>query len=139
MDPEGWAFFDPGSAGAATAFTSTAVKLLDNRSAGSGGPYVDKTLFFQPVLPAQGTGPFGRKFYHLIGNVAEIVVGPDQKSYVIGGSAFSPPALSPLLPAPIKDNDVFSDVGFRVALTPPITPLRERMAQALANPVFLPD
>lgn len=109
---------------------------------GSAGWSEDSILFSPEQNLSQGdTTATGHKFYHLIGNVAEIVTAADDSSKfsVIGGSAFSPPEMPFDKPQPVTSpNDQWSDVGFRLAISAPIKPLRDRLAKLLQDPPFIP-
>jgi hypothetical protein len=107
---------------------------------GAGGnAWNDGHLFFLPVQ-ANDTR-FGRKYYHLIGNAAEIVTKtPDGSDFaVIGGSAFSPPQLGYDKPATAKADGGWCDVGFRLVIAAPRIPLKDRLATVLQKPLFVPE
>ncbi|MFA6045578.1 MAG: hypothetical protein WC718_11390 [Phycisphaerales bacterium] len=106
-------------------------KGLDNQPAATA---TDSWLWFRPVKD-------GPEFSDLVGNVAEFVVDDGgasatagasdtgvedylkankAKIFVIGGSALSPPAITPAVPqkvARFPDTFGYSDVGFRLAFS----------------------
>lgn len=101
----------------------------------------DEPSFFFSPEPRPGDARLpGHRFYHLIGNAAEIVtssVNGTQYS-VIGGSAFSPPEMGYDIPQTVKSPDQqWSDVGFRLAISAPIKPMRDRLAKLLQDPPFI--
>jgi len=99
-----------------------------------------------PSGAEQQNGVYGRVFYHLVGNVAEIVTdSPGQPPYsIIGGSVFSNPNVPVDQAIPLnagQEKQAWPDVGFRLAFTPPATPLRDLVTAALDSKAaqFLPD
>ena len=116
----------------------------------------DKTLLFRPVT-AGGGGPFA----NLIGNVAELVCDeadafdalPDRaspaalrqyaKAYggqvaVVGGSAFSDPALELTKPYSLPSTAApYADVGVRLAFTAPARTTAERLKWYLDEQGYL--
>lgn len=75
----------------------------------------DGFLWFAPVDVTLG----GTVFRHLVGNVAEFTHDPvANKTYVIGGSALSPPEVPPDQEFEVANlKQGYSDVGFRLAMT----------------------
>jgi formylglycine-generating enzyme required for sulfatase activity len=139
----------------------TMPKTPDGRPVSTGaaaksGPQNDRTLYFRTVdSPELGTGARGG-FYHLVGNVAELVCEGAQpfEKYndkftpegvkrfaaanadgiaVIGGSALSPPELPLDKPLPVKPGSAYADVGFRLAFTAPSRSLAERLEWVLGD------
>ncbi len=100
----------------------------------------DHHLFFQAVNAA------GKPLSDMEGNVAEFVVANDSPGaacYVAGGSALSPPEIEPgklYEVTPVLKAKGFSDVGFRLALSPAAaagdsrSPDVEAFSRALQNP-----
>jgi hypothetical protein len=123
---------------------STAIRNVD-----------DKTLFFRPVTAGGGAFP------NLLGNVAELVCDapdafdalPDRASaavvrqfcqthagqiMVVGGSAFSEPALDPARPYPVNATaEPYADVGVRLAFTAPARSTAERLKWFLDEQPYL--
>ncbi len=119
-------------------------------------PENDGTLFFRKV-----NGPGGGTFRQLVGNVAQFLCDaadafdawPDKGSaegigrfleqnpsstFVIGGSALSPPELPFDRPLVLPRTDVgFADVGLRLAFTAPARSLKEKLKWALAGQQYL--
>ncbi len=119
-------------------------------------PENDGTLFFRKV-----NAPGGGTFRQLVGNVAQflcnasdafdawpekgtaegidkfIIQNPDS-TFVIGGSALSPPELPFDKPLVLSRTDTaFADVGLRLAFTAPARSLAEKLKWALAGQDYL--
>jgi hypothetical protein len=79
----------------------------------------DHHLWFEPVNAVTG-----KPLVDLVGNVAEFVSEGESSNarfFVVGGSALSPPEIDPATPyalSPVQKSLSFSDVGFRLALSP---------------------
>ncbi len=140
VDPKSWQWF-----GSTDGRYQKIASVWDRALNGPGGAaaWNEKTILFSvEPNPAQGPrqGP-GHRFYHLIGNAAEIVTAADgsSKFFVMGGSAFSPPEMPYDKPQPVTSpDDQWSDVGFRLAISAPIKPMRDRLAKLLQDPPFIP-
>ncbi len=146
LNPRQWRFFDP---------TGETAKIYSSNLRGPAGagavPYNDGNLFLLPALPSPAdrkSGVYGSTFYHLVGNAAEVVTiqgAPADKTHyaVIGGSAFTSPDIGIEKPWPLdgQEDQTWPDVGFRLAFTPPPTPLRDLVAAALDSKAaqFVPD
>jgi hypothetical protein len=81
--------------------------------------------------------PESTDFENLVGNVGEFVTAepnsPDGR--VIGGSSLSPPDVDPNIPCrPKFADDVYSDVGFRLAFNAPASSVKETLKALLRNP-----
>ncbi len=76
----------------------------------------DGVLWFEQVDAARGD-----PFRHLIGNVAEFLSDGEGDYYVVGGSALSSPDITahrPVSLSPRETSMYYSDVGFRLAVSP---------------------
>ncbi len=140
VDPKNWQWF--GSTDGRFQNIASVWDRALNGPAG-GAPWNEKTILFSiEPNPAQSqTQAPGHKFYHLIGNAAEIVTAANDSSKfsVIGGSAFSPPEMLYDKPQPVTSpDDQWSDVGLRLAISAPIKPMRDRLAKLLQDPPFIP-
>jgi hypothetical protein len=95
-----------------------AVPLKTDRSLRSATARNDGLIWFAEVT----TGG-GEPFHHLLGNVAEYLYDEAQnRFYVAGGSAMSPPEIDPARPFAVEAAMAaggFADVGFRLALSAP--------------------
>lgn len=140
VDPKNWQWF--GSTDARFQNIASVWDRALNGPAG-GAPWNEKSILFSiEPNPAQSqTQAPGHRFYHLIGNAAEIVTDANDSSkfFVIGGSAFSPPEMPFDKPQPVTSpDDQWSDVGFRLAISAPIKPMRDRLAKLIQDPPFIP-
>ena len=140
VDPKNWQWF--GSTDARFLNIASVWDRALNGPAG-GAAWNEKTILFSvEPNPAQSqTQAPGHRFYHLIGNAAEIVtaLNDTSKFFVIGGSAFSPPEMPYDKPQPVTSpDDQWSDVGFRLAISAPIKPMRDRLAKLIQDPPFIP-
>ncbi len=82
------------------------------------------------------------RFHHLFGNVAEFLYDEAQQKYfVAGGSALSPPELDPAKAYPVDPafaTGGFADVGLRLAFDAPGSLKgRQRLLQLIKNQAFL--
>jgi len=96
----------------------------------------DGVLWFSEVRHSATPPP-----WHVIGNVAELVIGPGGKPGVIGGSALSAPEMIPEQFWEIdrgNERRGFADVGFRPAFTVGELSGAARVQSILANTAFQP-
>jgi len=140
VDPKNWQWF-----GSTDAKFQNIASVWDRALSGpaGGAAWNEKTILFSvEPNPAQSqTQAPGHRFYHLIGNAAEVVTAANDSSkfFVIGGSAFSPPEMPFGKPQPVTSpDDQWSDVGFRLAISAPIKPMRDRLAKVIQDPPFIP-
>lgn len=116
----------------------------------------DGLLWFAPVEAGRA-----KKFYHLVGNVAEFVLDDPAaaeqvdvrpaaaaeqvakntaKLGVIGGSALSDPRMETGKPQAVTAEEAaggYADVGFRLALTAPSEPLSQRLRRVITARGYL--
>lgn len=96
----------------------------------AGAELNDGILWFRESASTNGA------FADLAGNVAELVSGDEQKLYVIGASALSPPTRPLDKPFELPRDQAgaaFSDVGFRLAFSPPPAGIDKLKEIALGN------
>lgn len=113
--------------------TSSLTGSLQTDPQEKGGPAEDNAAWLAPVKTDEKT-----LFHHLVGNVAEYVVGEGankDKAVVIGGSALTSAKRDPEQAMVITGigprRKAFSDAGFRLAFKEPIKPLAKRVAEQL--------
>jgi hypothetical protein len=110
--------------------------------------YADGNLMPISSLPDLGQDgeKYGRTFYHIVGNLAELVVddakggGQQPNVALIGASAFSRPGRRPDEPVPVAKLDRdrgFTDVGFRVAFPAGVNFRRVLIAFAQEPPLLV--
>ncbi|HEX5242798.1 MAG TPA: hypothetical protein VFW23_05995 [Tepidisphaeraceae bacterium] len=139
VDPKNWQWFGNEDQ-KYQSIASVWARDLAGPARSSAALWNEEHVLFSPARDPSQTNT-GHKFYHLIGNAAEIVTADNDSSkfYVIGGSAFSPPEMPFDKPQPVTSpDDQWSDVGFRLAISAPIKPMRDRLAKLLQAPPFIP-